>query len=107
MSRYSNTTSAAPMPRPISAPCTTGFMRATLSPIDEKRLALSAPGFLVGRRLRVEIGGGRLRIVDPLAQQLAAVDQIDRQAVALVFVREVAPQGIVGPQLAQRLERRR
>jgi hypothetical protein len=38
---------------------------------------------------------GRVRIVDPLAQQRAAVDQVDREPVALVLVGEVAPQRVV------------
>ena len=41
------------------------------------------------------------------AQQLAAVDDVDREPVELVFVGEIAPQRIVGLQRAHRLERER
>jgi hypothetical protein len=43
-------------------------------------------------------------VVDPFAQQRAAVDQIDRQAVVLVLVGEVAPQRVVRLQAPDRLE---
>jgi hypothetical protein len=45
-----------------------------------------------------------VRIIHPGAQQLAAIDDIDRAAVELVLVREIGPQRIVGTQPPQSLE---
>src|SRR6476659_7691979 len=75
------------------------------SAVKKHGLALLAPGLLLRRGERLEVGWRRRRIVDPLAQCLAAVDEIDRQAVTLVLVREVAPQRVVVLEAAQRLER--
>src|ERR1700747_3883797 len=46
-----------------------------------------------------------MRIIHPRAQQLTAVDDIDRAATELVLVREVRPQRVVGAQPPQRLQR--
>src|SRR5207237_5910259 len=75
----------------------------TESAVEEQRLALLEPGGLVAPGERVEFRGRRRRVVDPLPQQLAAVDHVDRQAL-FVFVGEVAPQLVAGREGAQRLE---
>src|SRR5207247_10446113 len=77
--------------------------RRTESAVEKQRLALLEPRGFVAAGERVEIGGRGRRVVDPLAQQLGPVDHVDRQTL-FVFVGEVAPQLVVGPQAAQRLE---
>src|SRR5690349_3794180 len=68
----------------------------TVSSIQQHRLALVAPARFVGSRKRVQIGGRRGGIVDPRAELVAAVDEIDGEVVALVLVGEIAPQVVVG-----------
>jgi len=62
------------------------------------------PSGLVTTGQGFQIARGGSRIVHPLPQQFAAVDQVDGQALELVFVGKVAPQGVVRPELAQGLE---
>src|SRR5262245_30605200 len=76
-------------------------MRASVAQIS---LPLVEPSLLVAYRQRIQILRRRGLVVDPLAQQRTAVDHVDRKLVALVFVREVAPERIVRMQAADRLE---
>ena len=48
----------------------------------------------------VQVAGCCLRVVNPVAQQLAAVDHVDGQSVVFVLVGEVAPQRIIRLQQA-------
>ena len=85
-----------------------GIRRLDKAPsIKDKRRALFLPGALVGHGQRVEVAGRRGRIVDPFAQQRAAVDDVDGELAELVLVGEVAPQRIVGSEAADRLEGQR
>src|SRR3954468_15206924 len=61
------------------------------------------PCLLLGRRQRIEIRRRGGAVVDPLAQLLAAVDEVDGETAMLVLVRKVAPQLVVRAQPAQRL----
>ena len=80
----------------------------SLQRVDEERSA-----FLLANRahpcslIASRSASRRARVVDPFAQQRAAVDHVDREPVVLVLVREVAPDRIVRLQLPQRLERER
>src|SRR5690606_16349861 len=65
------------------------------------------PRALVRSRRRIEVGRRRCGVVDPFAEQRAAVDHVDRELVVLVLVREVAPQRIVRIERTDRLERKR
>ena len=62
------------------------------------------PVGFVGQGQDVQVGAGGGGVVHPFAQQGAAVDEVDGQALALVFVGEVAPEGVVGRLLVQGLE---
>ena len=72
--------------------------------VTEVGLALVFPGAFVGDGQRVEVAGRGGSVVDPFAQQRRAVDHVDRQLVELIFVREVAPQLVVGLEPPDRLE---
>src|SRR5687768_11992782 len=72
--------------------------------VKQRRFSFRPPSPLVGQGQRVQVARARRGIVDPLAQQAAAVDDIDRPP-AVVLVGEVAPQLVLRPQPAQRLER--
>ena len=75
-----------------------------VNPLGRNVLPLVAPGALVFERTLLEIRGRRIPVVDPLAQLLAAVDQVDREPLALIFVGKITPQ-VVGPvDAADRLE---
>ena len=63
---------------------------ATL-PVEQQRLPLLAPGFFVRMRDSIQIVWSGSGIVDPRAQQLAAVDEIDGAPVVVVLVRKIAP----------------
>jgi hypothetical protein len=51
--------------------------RRTSDRIKQRRFALDAPRLFVRRGDRLEIGGRCARIIDPLTQHSAAVDEID------------------------------
>ena len=65
------------------------------------------PRRLVRSGQRLQIRGRRRRVIDPFAQSRPAVDDVDGQPVEDVFVREVAPQGVVRIQPPDRLEPQR
>src|SRR5262245_44599265 len=75
--------------------------------IEQELATLLPPRALVGERELVQVFRSAARIVDPLAQEIAAVQQVDREAVVLVFVDELAPERILRFERAQRLERER
>src|SRR6185295_3342361 len=75
--------------------------------VAEESSPLLLPGALIWDGESVEIARSSVRIVDPLAQQLGAVDHVDRELVEHIFVGEVAPQRIVRVKPADRLERER
>jgi len=58
-------------------------------------LPLLAPRLLVLVRQAVEISRRALTIVDPLAQQSGAIDQIDGEPITLVFIGEGAAEILV------------
>src|SRR5262249_57552541 len=70
----------------------------------EGRRGLAQPGLFNGQRECVQVLRRCRPVVDPLAQQRTAVDDIDGEFAALVFVSEIAPQRIVGIETADRLE---
>src|SRR5271165_2556931 len=75
--------------------------------VEEYRLAFAAPADLVLNRQRFQIGRRRRRIVDPTAQQIAAVDHVDCGPVLLVLVGKVAPDLVIRPQPPQSFEHER
>ena len=76
------------------------------SAVDQDVRALLFPGALVAsRRCASRSAGVDGWVVHPFAQQLAAVDEVDREPRAFVFVREVPPQLILAAQSADALER--
>src|SRR5581483_4598526 len=68
------------------------------SRIKQHAAAFLAPGSFIRRRRAVQVFRRCRRVVDPLTQKLAAVDQIDRQPIALVLVGKIAPEIVIGPQ---------
>src|ERR1051325_9116118 len=71
--------------------------------VKEVGLALGEPCLFLRPHQRVEVARRGGRVVDPLPQALAAVDDVDGEAL-LVFVREVAPKRVAWAERAQRLE---
>ena len=71
--------------------------------VEQEFPALSAPRALVGERELIE--GLRLTssVIDPDAQEIAAAQQVDREAVVLVLVRKLAPERILRLERSQRL----
>src|SRR5436309_14827081 len=69
---------------------------AATSTIQQHRLALTEPRGLVRCGEDVEIGRRGSGIINPLAQQLASVDEIDSEPIAFVLIGKVAPM-IIGP----------
>src|SRR3954471_12795257 len=105
--RYSKMNRATPMPRPTRAPWNAGCMAAILAWVQQHCLALGAPSGLVRRREGLQGAYPRRGGGDPIAELRPAVDEVDRQTPALVFVFEVAPKRIVRAQRPQCLECRR
>src|SRR3954467_14451420 len=93
--RYSKMNRTTPMPRPTRAPWNAGCMAAILAWVQEHCLALGAPSGLVRRREALQVAYPRRGVVDPFAQLWSTIDEIDGEAIALVLVREVAPERIV------------
>src|SRR6185295_4287692 len=75
--------------------------------IQERSTPLGGPGFLVRGGERIEIGRLRGRVVDPFAQQLAAVDYVEGELVPFVLVVEMPPDAVIRPLPAHRLQRER
>src|SRR5215470_17149033 len=67
-------------------------------------LPLAQPSLLVAYSQRIQILWRRSLVVDPLAQQRAAVDHVNGKLAVLVLVGEIAPERIVRIQAADRLE---
>ena len=61
------------------------------SAVQQKVCSLFFPSRFVNRGQTIEIRRCRRRIVDPLAQQFAAVDEVDGQARVLVLVGKITP----------------
>src|SRR3546814_8391208 len=64
--------------------------------VKQERTARLGPGGFVrfGRAVQIaRLGGG---VIDPGAQSRPAVDHVDRELVEHIFVREIAPQRIIG-----------
>ncbi len=79
-------------------------LKEQASAIQQNIGALFRPrGFILGRQL-VQIRRRRSRIIDPLTQQLAAIDQVDGEPRLFVFVMEVAPQRVLAAQPPYALE---
>src|SRR5260221_4318315 len=72
--------------------------------VDEETPPLRYPGLLVRDCDRVEVARRGIGVINPLAQQRRAVDDVDRELVEDIFVREVAPQRIIRIEPADRLE---
>src|SRR5262245_32391088 len=68
------------------------------------RSLLRLPLALVPARELVEVAGRRGGIVHPLAQGRPAIDEIDGETRGFVLVGKFAPERIVGPYRADRLE---
>src|SRR5882724_3162062 len=94
---YSKMRRATPMPRPTRAPWSAGCMTATLAWVKQHCVALGSPGRLVRRRQSLEVTDAGRGIIDPFAKLRPAVDEIDGEATALVFVFEIAPERILRP----------
>ena len=62
-----------------------------LSAVQQEPRAFLDPRCLIRPRQRIEIRRRCCAVVDPVPQQLAAVDDVDRQPVLLVLIREIAP----------------
>ena len=67
-------------------------------------VAEGAPAEVLTAERLEALYGARVRIVDPLPQQLTTVDHVDRGAIQNVFVGEITPQWIVAIQAADRFE---
>src|SRR5262249_35417475 len=76
----------------------------SLLAIEQHCLTLGEPLRLVGERQGIEVRRSRRRIINPLTEEWAAVDDVDRQAAMFVLVRKVAPQLDIGAQRTERLK---
>src|SRR6188768_392293 len=78
--------------------------RLIRSAVQQDVGALFFPGGFVPGGDLVKIGRSRRRVVYPLPQQIAAVDEVDGETRGFVLVREVAPQRIFAAQAANAFE---
>jgi hypothetical protein len=76
------------------------------SSVKQKRLSGFDPRGLVRPGHRFQVGRRGCRVVHPFAQRWPAVDEVDRQAIVLVFVGKVAPQRVAGRLQASALNAR-
>src|SRR5262245_41436264 len=82
-------------------------VRSTALSVQEVAPPLAVPSLFVGEHERIEVLRLAAPIVDPDAQKIAAAQQVDREAIVLVLVREFAPERVLRLERAQRLERER
>ena len=75
------------------------------SAVQQEVCSLFFPSRFVSRGQTIEIRRCRRRIVDPLAQQFAAVDEVDGETRVLVLVGKIAPQRVFAAQAPDALER--